>query len=223
MSGGWRYIYIITWSSSLMISHKKILMSIALATILAVLCTGCITAQPELAITSPADNAVVNDSSVVITVEVKNFNLVESGSTNVAGQGHLVYYFDAVPPTEPGQPATTTPGTYAVSANTTYVWEHAGVGEHVLAVQLVNNDNTPLDPFVTSTVTVMVQQPGLLYCTQYSDCVPAQCCHPTSCINKDYKEVCDVFCTASCEGPIDCGAGSCGCVNNQCQVIPSNV
>ena len=29
------------------------------------------------------------------------------------------------------------------------------------------------------------------------------------------------MCTASCEGPLDCGAGSCGCVNRRCDVIPA--
>ncbi len=57
-------------------------------------------------------------------------------------------------------------------------------------------------------------------CTKDSDCVPAQCCHPTGCINKDWKENCTVVCTASCEGPIDCGAGHCGCVNGTCGVLP---
>ena len=32
-------------------------------------------------------------------------------------------------------------------------------------------------------------------CTADSDCVPEQCCHPTSCINKDYKTVCNLLCT----------------------------
>jgi hypothetical protein len=207
-----------------MIPHKKILMSIALATILAVLCTGCITAVPELAITSPADNAVINGSSVTITVEVKNFNLVDKiGQANVPGQGHLVYFLDVVPPTDQGLPVVYSPERAVASTSTTYAWENVGVGEHVLGVELVNNDDTPLDPAVVSTIHVMVQQPGLTACTQYSDCVPAQCCHPTSCINKEYKEVCTELCTASCEGPIDCGAGHCGCVNGQCAVIPSNV
>jgi hypothetical protein len=58
-------------------------------------------------------------------------------------------------------------------------------------------------------------------CTTDSDCVPAQCCHPTSCMNKAYKHVCTLLCTASCEGPIDCGAGSCGCVNGRCSVGPA--
>src|SRR5271169_6654431 len=50
-------------------------------------------------------------------------------------------------------------------------------------------------------------------CTNDSDCVPAECCHPGSCINKAYKHVCNLMCTNVCQGPIDCGAGHCGCVN----------
>ncbi|MFH1229051.1 MAG: hypothetical protein V1678_01330 [Candidatus Aenigmatarchaeota archaeon] len=58
-------------------------------------------------------------------------------------------------------------------------------------------------------------------CQSDSDCVPAQCCHPSSCINNAYKGVCNLACTASCEGPLDCGAGTCGCVSGRCDVIPS--
>ncbi len=57
-------------------------------------------------------------------------------------------------------------------------------------------------------------------CSVYSDCVPEQCCHPTSCINQTYKGVCTELCTNVCQGPIDCGAGHCGCVNGICQVVP---
>lgn len=58
-------------------------------------------------------------------------------------------------------------------------------------------------------------------CTEDSHCVPAQCCHPTSCINYLYKQPCtDVVCTLECSGPLDCGAGHCGCVDGKCQVIP---
>jgi len=59
------------------------------------------------------------------------------------------------------------------------------------------------------------------YCQSNSDCVGAECCHPTYCINKAYKEDCsNIECTAVCEGPLDCGAGTCSCVNNKCVVIP---
>jgi len=58
-------------------------------------------------------------------------------------------------------------------------------------------------------------------CTTDDDCVPAECCHPTSCINKAYKHVCTLMCTDVCQGPIDCGAGHCGCINGTCGVRSS--
>jgi len=58
-------------------------------------------------------------------------------------------------------------------------------------------------------------------CTTDDDCVPAQCCHPTICVNKVSITVCNVFCTRNCQGPLDCGAGSCGCRYGRCSVIPA--
>jgi len=76
---------------------------------------------------------------------------------------------------------------------------------------------TPATVTVTPTPTA---GPGS--CTGDSDCVPAQCCHPTTCVNRAYAEDCAaVLCTLSCEGPIDCGAGHCGCVSGTCRVIPN--
>lgn len=57
-------------------------------------------------------------------------------------------------------------------------------------------------------------------CKSDSDCVGATCCHPTSCMNKAYRGMCNLLCTQVCQGPLDCGAGHCGCVNNRCTVIP---
>jgi len=56
-------------------------------------------------------------------------------------------------------------------------------------------------------------------CKSDSDCVGMQCCHPTSCMNKAYRGVCNELCTMVCQGPLDCGAGRCACVNNICTVI----
>jgi len=57
-------------------------------------------------------------------------------------------------------------------------------------------------------------------CTQDSDCVPEQCCHPTSCINKNFKPVCEEFCSMVCApGTMDCGAGHCACMDNTCHVV----
>jgi len=57
-------------------------------------------------------------------------------------------------------------------------------------------------------------------CTTDSDCVPRECCHPASCENREYKHVCTLMCTDVCMGPVDCGAGHCGCVDGKCAVQP---
>ena len=77
---------------------------------------------------------------------------------------------------------------------------------------------TPTPTMETMTVTP-TPTAGQGSCTGDSDCVPAQCCHPTSCINRASKGVCNVLCTANCQGPIDCGAGHCGCVGGACTVV----
>lgn len=56
-------------------------------------------------------------------------------------------------------------------------------------------------------------------CKVDSDCVPEQCCHPTSCVNKEFAPDCtDIMCGKMCKGPIDCGEGRCACKNNRCAV-----
>jgi len=57
-------------------------------------------------------------------------------------------------------------------------------------------------------------------CEFDSECAPASCCHPESCVS--VSEVLDcgrVLCSQVCSGPLDCGAGHCGCVNNKCEVV----
>lgn len=57
-------------------------------------------------------------------------------------------------------------------------------------------------------------------CEIDSDCVKASCCHATSCVNKKHAPECSaVYCTLDCSGPLDCGRGVCGCVNNECNII----
>jgi hypothetical protein len=59
-----------------------------------------------------------------------------------------------------------------------------------------------------------------LGCILDEDCVPAQCCNSTSCINKAAAPSCNnVMRMMSCEGLIDCGAGSCGCMNGECGIV----
>ena len=56
-------------------------------------------------------------------------------------------------------------------------------------------------------------------CQTDPDCVPKECCHPTACINVNYKSACNLLCTQDCVGPLDCNAGSCKCVNNNCAAV----
>ena len=57
-------------------------------------------------------------------------------------------------------------------------------------------------------------------CIEDSDCVPVSCCHPNECVIKEKAPECKTtFCSQVCSGPLDCGAGSCGCVNNKCAII----
>jgi hypothetical protein len=76
-----------------------------------------------------------------------------------------------------------------------------------------------LSPSISATPVIPVQPAE---CTLDADCVPAECCHPSSCTAVAVKRACNLMCTASCEGPLDCGAGSCGCVNGKCSVVPAS-
>ncbi len=97
-----------------------------------------------------------------------------------------------------------------------------------IAAVLIAGCTTGPAPSGTATPTQSAPTPDVATapvdvrsCASAEDCVPAQCCHPTGCINKAAALSCGtVMCTMSCEGPIDCGAGSCGCVNGVCSVVP---
>ena len=62
--------------------------------------------------------------------------------------------------------------------------------------------------------------PSQTYCENDDDCVPAQCCHPTFCVNDLGELNCTaVACTMDCQaGTMDCGQGSCVCKENRCVV-----
>jgi len=58
--------------------------------------------------------------------------------------------------------------------------------------------------------------PSQIYCKNDEDCMPAQCCHPTFCVNKAVNCT-GISCTEECRaGTMDCGCGSCMCKNNRC-------
>ncbi len=116
---------------------------------------------PRVRILSPEDVGIAGPTNFTVTVAVENFQLVDAlGGSNVPGEGHLHYFLDAEAPTSPGVPAIPATGRYAPTANTTYTWTDVPGGYHIVAVELVNNDHTPLVPPATDTITVIVGREG---------------------------------------------------------------
>lgn len=119
-------------------------------------------AAPTIKVLEPTDGSEVPEGDVTVTAEVNDFELVdEIGQTNTENEGHILYYMDVAVPTAPGEPATTASGTYAPSMNTSYTWKNVSAGMHNFSVQLVNNDQTPLDPVVLSQNRVEVTSSGV--------------------------------------------------------------
>jgi hypothetical protein len=97
----------------------------------------------------------VDAGDVTVMVLVRNFSVVSRiDEQNTPGEGHLVYFKDVTPPTTPGVAVTALPGTFQISSSTGYVWHNVSPGTHTFAVELVNNDNTPLTPPVIDAVDV---------------------------------------------------------------------
>lgn len=75
-------------------------------------------------------------------------------------------------------------------------------------------------------ISIGSRSEGCLYtisnqtCLVDEDCLPAQCCHPTSCTSRSNLPNClDVACSMDCKPEtMDCGQGVCVCLGNKCQV-----
>ena len=78
-------------------------------------------------------------------------------------------------------------------------------------------------PATVPTTPATVPTVPVAECTGAADCVPAECCHPSGCVKNGTARSCaGIFCTMVCSGPLDCGAGTCGCVNGSCAVVPAS-
>jgi outer membrane protein assembly factor BamB len=123
------------------------------------------TSQPTIKITSPVVPVLPGD--VTVTVAVANFNLVNKlGLANAPGEGHIHYFMDVTDiPTADGKPAIPTNGVWSPSPETSYTFTNVPEGVHTIAVELVNNDHTPLEPavmYVSSVeVTAVVTSPSV--------------------------------------------------------------
>ena len=142
------------------ILRKKLLLLPVILSIIAVTaCTSKEASAPSLKILIPRDSPTARGISGAgncpVLVEVTNFQLVDKpGKPNVAGEGHIHYFLDVDPPTDPGKAAVTAAGTYAATTDTVYWWPDIGKGPHTFWVQLVNNDHTPLNPPVITKSSV---------------------------------------------------------------------
>ncbi len=58
-------------------------------------------------------------------------------------------------------------------------------------------------------------------CANDLECTLALCCHASICVPLSEKPDCKgIYCTQVCEpGTLDCGQGSCNCVNNKCKAV----
>ncbi len=117
--------------------------------------------RPLLEIVAPSTNVPVPRGNLNVEARVVNFNLLDKlDQPNVLGEGHLHFYLlgaGDVVPTTPGQPAFTAQGTYHAQAGTSYTWPDVQPGTYKVAVQVVNNDHTPLTPPAVQAVLVQVQ------------------------------------------------------------------
>ncbi len=115
---------------------------------------------PTMAIT-PSDGSSVVTGNITVSAMALNFKLVEKqGQANVSGEGHLHYFLDTEPPTAPGSPAIPPGGSWAHTANTIFTFGGVAAGTHTIAVELVNNDHTPLVPPVVAKATILVVPPS---------------------------------------------------------------
>ena len=58
-------------------------------------------------------------------------------------------------------------------------------------------------------------------CRMDVQCVPATCCHPTSCVHRSSRPLCrGIACSLECRaGTLDCGQGHCECQAGSCVAV----
>ena len=101
--------------------------------------------EPLVTLLSPGDGSTLVSGDVQVRIYLQNFSMVQNTrQPNKTNEGHAIYYLDVSAPLKQGTPATTAPGTFVASSETSYTWSNVPPGQHTFTVQLVNNDNTPL-------------------------------------------------------------------------------
>ncbi len=109
--------------------------------------------NPEIAITSPANNAVIMGGDVTIELSVSNFTV---GNPGTGADGHIHYTVDG--------------GSVVMKYDTNpIVLTGLSMGSHAVIVELVDNDHLSFDPQITATVnfTTTETSEGELFISEY--------------------------------------------------------
>jgi hypothetical protein len=108
-------------------------------------------------ILQPSSESILTSDSVTVRTYVEYFDVLDkAGQVSQPGEGHLIFYKDVTPPTIKGESALSLEGTYVISVQKSYTWPNISAGQHSFWVQLVNNDNTSLEPPAAVRVPVTV-------------------------------------------------------------------
>lgn len=101
-------------------------------------------------------DAADRDCDVGVQASISGFS-IDTLSADGEPQGKVIFYVDVdVVPTKAGAPARTEPGTYQAVSSERATWPDVAPGRHALFVQLVNADETPLNPAVTARTVITV-------------------------------------------------------------------
>ncbi len=114
-------------------------------------------AAPAVTITQPANDAVVEGSSVVVMLEVSDLLIAPAGTMD-DGTGHHHLLVDTDLP-EAGTPIPSTPGVHIHmgKAQTELELTDLAPGEHIVIAVVGDGAHVPLAPWVADTVRFVVQ------------------------------------------------------------------
>jgi hypothetical protein len=114
--------------------------------------------EPVVVLLSPSDGSTLASGEIEVRIYLQNFNMVENtGQPNKSNEGHVIYYMDVRAPLKSGDPAITSLGTFVATTKTSYIWPNVPAGPHTFSVQLVNNDDTPLEAPVSVRANVILE------------------------------------------------------------------
>ncbi len=124
---------------------------------------------PQLTVTVPNEGETITDNTVTIRFDVENFEIVSSTvpveeagmhpEANQPGEGHVHFMLDLQP-------------LVVWESEEPFTFDNVPPGEHVLMVELVNNDHSALSPPVVQQIRFRVAAPDTLPTTGRDGALP---------------------------------------------------